>query len=318
MATNQRAYAFILRPSSSHSFELLGFKAKESEAHKAFHIPGGGVDPGETPTEGVIREIYEESGLTDLRLIKYIGQSVEQFSDETYQRHYFHFLAPQSVPHHWDHHVTGTGADTGLMYSYTWLSFDELLKIHPTYLPYLNHRHLPELFQDNAMLGISDNQLYFLPYQEKWESIFLAEKDLLHTQLNPQYFNIQHIGSTSIPGMCAQPIIDIAVGFSQKVKNEELIEKLSWLGYQKASETKERLTFTKKQGAHNTFQLLCGSQNNTYFESILSWRHHLKTNERLHQEFFKQKLEAWRANANDPLAYQREKTSFLDKQMNSL
>ncbi len=48
-------------------------------------------------------------------------------------------------------------------------------------------------------------------YDKKWPDDFLKIKDQLQKVLTVQC-KVQHVGSTSIPGMKAKPIIDIDVG----------------------------------------------------------------------------------------------------------
>src|ERR1700723_1322421 len=48
-----------------------------------------------------------------------------------------------------------------------------------------------------------------VPYNPKWELEFKVEKSLLKNVFNDNLIKIYHIGSTSIPGMAAKPIIDI-------------------------------------------------------------------------------------------------------------
>ncbi|WML47632.1 GrpB family protein [Neobacillus sp. PS3-34] len=48
-----------------------------------------------------------------------------------------------------------------------------------------------------------------VPYREEWKSLYNDEKKRLISILLPDEVFVHHIGSTSIPGLSAKPIIDI-------------------------------------------------------------------------------------------------------------
>lgn len=48
-----------------------------------------------------------------------------------------------------------------------------------------------------------------VPYDEKWPEMFEAESVLITTLLGKRVKNVHHIGSTSVPGLSAKPVIDI-------------------------------------------------------------------------------------------------------------
>ncbi|WP_245243456.1 GrpB family protein [Mesobacillus selenatarsenatis] len=48
-----------------------------------------------------------------------------------------------------------------------------------------------------------------VPYNPEWETLFEKEKQLLESIFNGGEVEIHHIGSTSVPGLSAKPIIDI-------------------------------------------------------------------------------------------------------------
>ena len=48
-----------------------------------------------------------------------------------------------------------------------------------------------------------------IDYQEIWPQLFSVARDLLLKTLGEIVVDIQHIGSTSVPGLAAKPIIDI-------------------------------------------------------------------------------------------------------------
>ena len=57
---------------------------------------------------------------------------------------------------------------------------------------------------------VEHNQTIVLkPYDENWSILFEREKQRISTILKDKALMIGHIGSTSVPGLIAKPIIDI-------------------------------------------------------------------------------------------------------------
>ena len=68
-------------------------------------------------------------------------------------------------------------------------------------------------------------------YNEKWSQDFLKIKNELTKVLTVQC-EVQHVGSTSIPGMKAKPIIDIDVGLDNWADFEAVKRALAGVGYE--------------------------------------------------------------------------------------
>ena len=69
------------------------------------------------------------------------------------------------------------------------------------------------------MVGLQKNSVAVYPYDEEWPIEFEKEKKILEGILKNFDVEIEHVGSTSIPGLSAKPIIDIAIG----VKDEKTL-----------------------------------------------------------------------------------------------
>ncbi len=61
--------AFILRPAKGRKVEVLIFR----HPNAGLQVPAGTVEPGEAPETAVLREVQEETGLTEIRLVKKLG-----------------------------------------------------------------------------------------------------------------------------------------------------------------------------------------------------------------------------------------------------
>lgn len=68
-------------------------------------------------------------------------------------------------------------------------------------------------------------------YVKEWPQDFLKIKTELQKAITVMS-NIQHVGSTSIPGMKAKPIIDIDVGLENWGNFENVKSKLATIGYE--------------------------------------------------------------------------------------
>ena len=61
------------------------------------------------------------------------------------------------------------------------------------------------------MIGLERDTVRLVPYQAGWARLYEAEKARLHAAVGEHVLDIQHVGSTAIPGGVAKPILDIAV-----------------------------------------------------------------------------------------------------------
>ncbi|HGM5240820.1 TPA: GrpB family protein, partial [Serratia marcescens] len=48
-----------------------------------------------------------------------------------------------------------------------------------------------------------------VPYEKQWPVMFKAESSLIQALLGEVVKDVHHIGSTSVPGLSAKPVIDI-------------------------------------------------------------------------------------------------------------
>ncbi len=119
----EKAYAYVTR-FVADPCELLVFSHRSRDA--GVQVPKGTVEPGEEPKEAVVREIREESGLTDLHRIAYlVTDTWEHPSRGLYRRHFFH-VEVDHERERWVHPVTGGGEDDGLVFEYRWQGLEEV------------------------------------------------------------------------------------------------------------------------------------------------------------------------------------------------
>lgn len=81
------------------------------------------------------------------------------------------------------------------------------------------------------MIGLEPGFVRLLPYQDGWRDLFSEEKARLQAALGGHVLDIQHVGSTSIPGLPAKPIIDIAIAVENFDKAVVCIQPIENLGY---------------------------------------------------------------------------------------
>lgn len=70
-----------------------------------------------------------------------------------------------------------------------------------------------------------------VPYSEQWKADFETIKQYVLPAINDVVIGIEHIGSTSVEGLSAKPIIDIDIVIKDYSVFDTVVEKLAFLGY---------------------------------------------------------------------------------------
>ena len=107
--------------------ELLVFDHK-GRPEVPTQVPAGRVDAHEGLEEGLRREVEEETGLTEIEIVGILadGNEFEElFGPGAHESHAFHAVAAPGGPDSWEHAVSGTGMDSGLVYVCRWVPLDE-------------------------------------------------------------------------------------------------------------------------------------------------------------------------------------------------
>ncbi|WP_139070830.1 GrpB family protein, partial [Paenibacillus sp. KS1] len=68
-------------------------------------------------------------------------------------------------------------------------------------------------------------------YNDAWPVMFNELKDILRDKLGELALTIEHVGSTSVPGLSAKPIIDIDIVIDSMSLLPQVVGMLSELGY---------------------------------------------------------------------------------------
>ena len=80
--------------------------------------------------------------------------------------------------------------------------------------------------------NVEHNQTIQLnPYDEKWPALFEREKERILKILKDKALMIEHIGSTSVSGLMAKPIIDILLVVEDVGKEDDYMDDLCRHGY---------------------------------------------------------------------------------------
>ena len=71
-----------------------------------------------------------------------------------------------------------------------------------------------------------------LPYDPNWKTDFEAIRAEIAAAMGDLALTIEHVGSTSVPGMSGKPCIDIDVVIPDRASLENAIQRLAHIGYE--------------------------------------------------------------------------------------
>lgn len=152
-------------------------------------------------------------------------------------------------------------------------------------------------------------------YDPEWPSKYARERDYIAQILKDNCISIYHIGSTSVPGMAAKPIIDIMAVVRSLEEVDGVAVKFQELGYEYLGEfgiTGRR--YLRKGGDDRTHQIhIFQADDWNNIGRHLAFRDYMRTHEKERDEYAKIKIGLAQEFPNDIGGYCDGKEDFVRK-----
>lgn len=85
---------------------------------------------------------------------------------------------------------------------------------------------------ENLIGGIEQREIWLAEYESSWPEQYRRHADSITEALGEALVSIEHVGSTSVPGLAAKPIIDIVVVVDNSGVEASYLPALIRAGYQ--------------------------------------------------------------------------------------
>ena len=155
-----------------------------------------------------------------------------------------------------------------------------------------------------------------LPYDEQWRQDFLRIKAELTNTLGQLTIGIEHVGSTSVQGLSAKPIIDIDVIIKDYTVLENVVSALREIGYQHEGNLgivgREAFKYDGKEHLQKHHLYVC-PEDSPELKRHIAFRDYLRTHPDAVREYSHIKEEAVKQFPDDIERYIGYKSPFIEK-----
>lgn len=151
-------------------------------------------------------------------------------------------------------------------------------------------------------------------YNSNWVNEYREEAKLLKFVLKDKIIEIHHVGSTSIIGLSAKPIIDILVVINSLDEIPEIEKILKKYDYHNRGfrGVKDRYLFVKgSEDARTHYVHFTEPESDTYYDQIY-FKRYLEEHPKILEEYSKLKYELAKKYADDRYTYTSMKNGFIN------
>jgi GrpB-like predicted nucleotidyltransferase (UPF0157 family) len=147
-----------------------------------------------------------------------------------------------------------------------------------------------------------------------WPTWFQREAALLRNTLPGDLApEIEHIGSTSVPGLDAKPVVDLMVGLNEPKRIAEVVGRLEQLGYESLGEAGvPGRWFLRKRNNPQHYNIAVVAYDGERWRLNLAFRDFLRTDAKAARNYALAKWCAVRDGADTLLAYSEAKQTIVE------
>jgi GrpB-like predicted nucleotidyltransferase (UPF0157 family) len=154
------------------------------------------------------------------------------------------------------------------------------------------------------------------PYNPAWPARFNLERHLIKMALRDLDPQIEHIGSTAVPGLAAKPVIDMLVGVHSLADFAQHIARLTVYGYEYIPDYEavlpDRRFFKRMVAGERTHHVHVVEAGGLYWRRYLKFRDLLRADGTLAGRYAELKRRLAACFRYDRDAYTQGKTGFVE------
>jgi len=148
-------------------------------------------------------------------------------------------------------------------------------------------------------------------YDPQWREIFVRIKTALENTLPPDAYAIHHIGSTSVVGLRAKPIVDVMVCVPDVADEAFYLPSAEAAGFQLVTRDDVHRYFVVREPAPRYAQLHVCTSTSSFAKEHLLFRDFLQAHLDVRDAYGKLKVEAAQAWCDDRVGYTYAKNAFI-------
>ena len=161
---------------------------------------------------------------------------------------------------------------------------------------------------------MTDKRVIVAPYEERWKEEFEKIKRYLNNTLKDCIVGIEHVGSTSVEGLSAKPVIDLDVIIEDREKFETVKQGLESLGYSHEGDNgipgREAFRY-KKMPEFMAHHLYVCAKDSEELKRHLIFRDHLRSHKEDRERYSAIKLEGAKRFPTDREQYMAYKSTVI-------
>jgi GrpB-like predicted nucleotidyltransferase (UPF0157 family) len=162
---------------------------------------------------------------------------------------------------------------------------------------------------------MADQPIELIDYDPIWRQCFAEQQGRLTAVLGPWLAGeIEHIGSTAVPGLTAKPIVDILAPVQSLTASRgaiSILQRDGWLFWPDDPNQDYRLWFLRPDPAARTHHLHIIQHDHPGFRALIVFRDVLRRDAKVRAAYLALKEELAAKHRNDRDAYSNAKADFV-------
>jgi GrpB-like predicted nucleotidyltransferase (UPF0157 family) len=138
---------------------------------------------------------------------------------------------------------------------------------------------------------VHDGPVYLAEYDPAWPELFRREEERIRSALGERAIQVEHVGSTSVPGLPAKPIIDICLVVPDSSDEPSFVPDLEAAGYVLTVREPDWFEHRFLKGPDTDINLHVYSVGCVEIERYLLFRDRLRSNTRDRELYLRTKRE---------------------------